>query len=117
MNGKLYRRYAEAWTAISDEQRESILAEVFAEKFRFLAPEFEGSVETLLHDIDGIQKQFPGARFEAEDVSAHHDVALLPWVLVLADETIAARGHDQIRVTPEQKIVSLTTFAPSVSRP
>jgi hypothetical protein len=52
-----------------------------------------------------------------EDVSAHHDVALLTWLLVQADGTVLVKGHDQIRVSPEGKIVNLITFAPSVSKP
>jgi hypothetical protein len=47
----------------------------------------------------------------------HHDVALLTWLLVQADGTVLAKGHDQIRVSPEGKIVDLLTFAPSVSEP
>lgn len=112
---KLYRRYAEAWKAISDEQRTMILAEVLDKDFRFFTPEFQGGLETLLEDIAGIQKKVPGGHFAVEDVSAHHDVALLTWMLVQADGNVLAQGHDQIRVTPEGKIATLITFAPSVS--
>ena len=63
------------------------------------------------------QQKFPGGRFDVADVSAHHDVALLTWVLVQADGTIFARGHDQIRVSREGKIANLITFPPSVSAP
>lgn len=114
---KLYRRYAEAWMAISDDQRTKILAEVLDGDFHFFTPEFKGGRETLLEDIAGIQAKVPGGRFEAEDVSAHHDVALLTWILLEANGNVVARGHDQIRVTPEGRIVSLITFAPSVSNP
>jgi len=41
----------------------------------------------------------------------------LTWVLVYADGKVFARGHDQIRVSPEGKIISLITFAPSVEKP
>ena len=49
-------------------------------------------------------------------MSAHHDVALLTCVLVQADGNVFAKGHDQIRISAEGKIVGLTTFAPSVSQ-
>ena len=113
---KLYGKYAAAWKPISDEQRTKILAEVLDENLQFLTPEFEGGLDTLLEDMAGVQKKVPGGYFEPEDVSAHHDVALLTWVLVQADGNALAKGHDQIRITPEGKIVSLTTFAPSVSK-
>ena len=58
-----------------------------------------------------------GGYFDVEDVSTHHDVALLTWLLVQPDGTVLAKGHDQIRVSPEGKIVELLTFAPSVSEP
>jgi hypothetical protein len=41
----------------------------------------------------------------------------MTWLLVQPDGTILARGHDQIRVTSEGKILNLLTFAPSVSKP
>ncbi|MGI4826904.1 MAG: hypothetical protein ACRYFU_01735 [Janthinobacterium lividum] len=114
---KLYGRYAEAWKPISEEQRTKILGEVLDEEFHFTTPEFEGGLETLLEDIAGIQKKVPGGYFVPEDVSAHKDVALLTWVLVQPDGGVLAKGHDQIRVTPEGKIVDLITFAPSVAKP
>jgi hypothetical protein len=114
---KLYAKYADAWKPISDEQRAKILAEVLEKNFRYLTPEFEGGLDTLLEDMAGIQKKVPGGYFDVEDVSAHHDVALMTWLLVQPDGTILARGHDQIRVTSEGKILNLLTFAPSVSKP
>lgn len=111
---KLYAQYANAWKPNSDEQRRQILADVLDNDFRYLTPEFEGGVDTLLDDMAGIQKKVPGGYFDVEDVSTHHDVALLTWLLVQADGTVLAKGHDQIRISPEGKIVDLLTFAPSV---
>jgi hypothetical protein len=114
---KLYAQYANAWKPNSDEQRTQMLADVLHKDFRYLTPEFEGGLDTLLEDMAGIQKKVPGGYFDVEDVSTHHDVALLTWLLVQADGTVLAKGHDQIRVSPEGKIVNLLTFAPSVSKP
>jgi hypothetical protein len=63
------------------------------------------------------QTKFPGGHFGIGDVSGHHEHALLTWVLVQADGTLLANGHDQIRVSQEGKIVSLITFPPSTSNP
>ena len=112
---QLYGKYAEAWKAISDEQRMKILAEVLVQDIQYFTPDFQGGFETVIEDMVGFQKKLPGARFEVEDVSTHHDVGLLTWVLVQSDGTVLGKGHDQIRVTEEGKIASLTTFAPSVS--
>ena len=71
----------------------------------------------MIADMAAFQAKFPGGHFEIGDVSAHDDVALLTWVLVQGDGRELARGHDQLRVSPQGKIVDLITFAPSVARP
>lgn len=115
---KLYARYVEGWKAILDEQRIRITAEVVAEDVQYSTSRHEsGSRQTVMEDMAAFQDKFPGGHFDVGDVSSHHDVALLSWVLVKADGTVFARGHDQIRVSPEGKIRSLLTFAPSVSKP
>ncbi|MEO8735509.1 MAG: nuclear transport factor 2 family protein [Edaphobacter sp.] len=114
---KLYTQYANAWKPNSDQQRTKMLADVLDKDFHYLTPEFEGGLDTLLEDMAGIQKKVPGGYFDVEDVSTHHDVALLTWKLVQPGGTVLVKGHDQIRVSPEGKIVDLLTFAPSVSEP
>ena len=115
---KIYERYVEGWSAISEEQRERIAAEVIAGDARYSTPQHaSGGRETVIEDMAAFQKSFPGGRFDVGDVSAHHDVALLTWVLVQADGKVFARGHDQIRIAPDGKIASLITFAPSVASP
>jgi len=115
---KLYERYLDSWKAISDEQRTKITAEVVAENVQYSSTRHEsGRRATMIEDMAEFQKKFPEGHFDLGDVSAHHDVALLTWVLVQADGKVCAKGHDQIRVSPEGKIVSLITFAPSVSKP
>ena len=114
----LYRKYVEGWKAISDEQRTEITVAVVAENVQYSTPQHQlGGRNTVIQDMAAFQKRFPGGHFDIGDVSAHHDVALLTWVLVQADGTIVAKGHDQIRVSPEGKIVNLITFAPSVPKP
>jgi hypothetical protein len=101
---KLYAQYANAWKPNSYQQRTRMLADVLG-------------LDILLEDMQGIQNKVPGGYFNVEDVSTHHDVSLLTWLLVQADGTVLAKGHDQIRVSAEGKIVDLLTFAPSVSEP
>jgi hypothetical protein len=114
----VYERYVEGWKAISDEQRVKIAAEVIAADVQYSTPRHEsGGRATMIEDMAAFQVRLPGGHVDIGDVSAHHDVAILTWVLVQADGTVVAKGHDQIRVSPEGKIVSLITFAPPVAKP
>lgn len=114
----LYERYVQAWKPISNEQRLAIANDTIAEDAYYSSPILpSGGRNSLIERMAAFQKQFPGGRFDIGDVSAHHDVALLTWILVQADGTVFAKGHDQIRVSPAGKIVSLITFAPSVPKP
>lgn len=115
---KLYQDYLEGWKTISDEQRAKIAAEVLSENLQYSTARHEsGGRQNATEDMAAFQQKFAGGRFDVGDVSAHHDVALLTWVLVQADGTVLAKGHDQIRVSREGKIVHLITFPPSVSTP
>ncbi len=110
----LYQRYVEGWKAVSDEQRRAVIEEVVSENVRYSTPQHDsGGRQTIVADIEAFQQKFPGGRFEVGDVSAHHDVALLTWVLIDSDGKELARGHDQILVSSNGQIAGLTTFAPS----
>lgn len=110
----LYKRYVDAWKPIPDVQRRAVIEDVVDENVRYFTPQHEsGGRHTIIEDIEAFQQKFPGGRFEVGDVSAHHDTALLTWVLIDADGKELARGHDQILVSPNGQIVGLTTFAPS----
>jgi hypothetical protein len=114
---KQYETYVGAWNAISAEQRLSILSEVFSPDISYFTPEFQGGRDAAIEEMEGFQQKFPGAHFDVEDGSIHHDVALFTWVLVLADGTALAKGHDEIRFSPEGKIAGLITFGPSTPKP
>ena len=114
----IYQTYVETWNPASSEvQRKNILSEVFEENMEYLGPEYVGSTGETLQDIERFHKQFPGAHFEIENVSSHHEVALLKWVLVLPDGKVTVKGHDCIRFSPGGKILSLLTFGPSSRKP
>jgi hypothetical protein len=114
----LYERYLDGWKAISAEERRKIAAEVLADDVQYSTRLHEsGSRQTAIEDMAAFQTKFPGGHFDIGDVSGHHDQALFTWVLVQADSTVFAKGHDQIRVSQEGKIVSLITFPPSTPNP
>ena len=92
--------------------RLAIAAEVITEHARYATPRHaSGDRATIVDDMRAFQAKFPGGHFDIGDVSAHHDVALLTWVLVQADGTEVARGHDQLRVGADGRIAELITFA------
>lgn len=113
----LYETYVEAWKLTSNEEREKVVAQITDDSIQYLTPEFQGGREAILNDMESFQKKFPGGHFAIDDISTHHDVALFTWALVLADGTVPAKGHDQLRISPDGKIASITTFAPSSPKP
>jgi hypothetical protein len=110
---RVYQAYVEAWKPISDAQRKSILSEVFDENVEYLVPEYVGGTSAAIEDMERFQKQYPGAHFDIENVSTHHEVALFKWVLILPGGKVTVKGHDCIRFSPDGKILSLLTFGPA----
>lgn len=113
----IYQKYVSGWRAISDPERAAIAAEVIAADAHYATPRLaSGGRQAIIDAMAAFQDKFPGGHFDIGDVSAHHDVALLTWVLVKADGTEFARGHDQIRVSAG-RIVDVITFAPPTTAP
>lgn len=114
----IYEKYLEGWKPISKEAREKIASEIMVENVDYTTPRHEtGDRNTAIKDMEAFQKRVPGGHFEIRDVSAHHDVALVTWDLIQANGESFAKGHDQLRISKEGKIIGLITFAPSVSKP
>jgi hypothetical protein len=113
----LYETYAEVWKLTSGEERENALAQVIDDSIQYLTQEFVGGREAILKDMESFRQKFPGSYFAVDDMASHHDVALFTWALVLPDGTIPAKGHDHLRISPEGKILSITTFPPSSPKP
>lgn len=115
---QIYEKYLSGWNSAAEEQRVKIATEVVAEDAWYSTPRHAtGGRATIVGDMAAFQKKYPGGHFEVGDVSAHHDSALLTWVMILPDGKVLARGHDAIRVSAEGKIVSVVTFAPSADKP
>ena len=115
---QLYKRYATAFSAISDEERRKILNSTVETTVTYRIPRMEGTGhQIILDDIHEFQTKWPGGRFALHSVSEHHDVALMEWQLILADGTASVRGHDAVRITPEGKLAQIITFAPSTPEP
>lgn len=116
---KLYEQYLSAWNTTSIEQRLKIAAETLSETIEYQTVRHDlctGRAQ-VIEDMATFHEKFPGGHFEIGDVSSHHNVALLTWVLVQADGRVFAQGHDQIAADRNGRISKITTFAPSVKEP
>jgi hypothetical protein len=115
----LYQRYLGAWNSNSIEQRVKIAAELLAENIEYQTVRHDlGSGRSrVVEDMATFHEKFPGGHFEIGDVSSHHDVALVTWVIIQADGKEFARGHDQLTVGGDGKISKLITFGPSAKDP
>jgi hypothetical protein len=84
---KIYEKYIGAWNATSVEQRLKIASEILSDGVEYYTPRHDRSVgqSKIMEDIASFHENFPGGHFEIGDVSAHHDVALLTWVIVQAE--------------------------------
>lgn len=112
---KLYEKYLSAWNTNSLEERSKVANETLSESVEYQTPRHDlctGRAQ-VIEDMATFHQKFPGGHFEIGDVSSHHNVALLTWVLVQADGKVFAQGHDQLTVDRNGQISKLTTFAPS----
>ena len=108
---RVYQRYADGWNARSAEERSEIVSEVLEERLAYVTAQHRSvGREAAIGDMASFQKRFPGGRFEVGAMSAHHDVALFAWIGRAADGRVLIEGHDQIRLSPDGKIVNLITF-------
>jgi hypothetical protein len=116
---KLYEKYISAWNTTSIALRLEIATEVLSENIEYQTVRHDLCTgrSQVIEDMATFHERFPGGHFEIGDVSAHHNVALLTWVIIQADGKEFARGHDQLAVDRDGKISKMTTFAPSAKDP
>lgn len=116
---KLYEKYLSAWNTTSIEERLKIANDVLSETIEYQTARHDLSIgrSLVIEDMATFHERFPGGHFEIGDVSAHHNVALLTWVIIQADGREFARGGDQITVGRNGQIAKIITFAPSVKDP
>jgi hypothetical protein len=115
----LYAKLHTARNSESLDERRRIAAEVLDENIEYQTVRHDTTTgrTLVIEDMATFHERFPGGHFEIGDVSAHHNVALLTWVLIQADGKEFARGGDQITVGDHGKIIKITTFGPSTKTP
>jgi len=116
---KLYERYLGAWNSTTLEERTKIATALLTEDIEYQTVRHalgRGRAQ-VIEDMATFHQRFPGGHFEIGDVSSHHDVALLTWVIIQADGKEFARGHDQLTVDRDGRIRRIITFGPSAKTP
>jgi hypothetical protein len=116
---KIYEKYLSAWNTTSLDQRLKISNEVLSENIEYQTARHDLTIgrSLVIEDMATFHERFPGGHFEIGNVSSHHNVALLTWVIIQADGKEFARGGDQITVDRDGKISKIITFAPSAKDP
>lgn len=116
---KIYEKYISAWNTTVVEERLKIANEILSENIEYQTARHDLSTgrALVIEDMATFHERFPGGHFEIGDVSAHHNVAMLTWVIIQADGKEFARGLDQITVDRSGRISKIITFAPSVKHP
>jgi hypothetical protein len=116
---RLYEKYLGAWNTSSVEERLTIADEVLSANMEYQTARHDLSIgrSVVLEDMAAFQARVPGGHFEIGDVSSHHNVALLTWVMIQADGKEIARGGDQITIGSNGQIAKIITFAPAVKNP
>jgi len=116
---KLYETYVGAWSSSSVEQRRKIAEEILTENIDYHTVRHDWCTgrAQVIEDMATFHERFPGCHFEIGDVSAHHNVAMLTWVIVQPDGKEVARGPDQITVDADGRISKIITFAPPAKHP
>lgn len=115
----LYRSYLSAWNSTSLDERLKIANDLLVEDIAYqtVVHDLGRGRAQVVEDMATFHRKFPGGHFEIGDVSTHHDVALVSWVLIQADGKELARGHDQLTVDRNGRISKIITFGPSVKDP
>lgn len=114
-----YEKYLSAWHSNSIENRLKIAAEILVEnvEYQTVRHDLGTGRERIIEDMATFHENFPGGHFEIGDVSSHHNVALVTWVLIQANGKEFARGHDQLTVDSNGMISKIITFGPSAKTP
>ncbi|MFG2054455.1 nuclear transport factor 2 family protein [Micromonospora sp. NPDC048930] len=112
---KVIDRYLESWNETDPTRRRALIDEVWAEHGRYTDPlaVAEGR-DAIDATIAAVQAQFPGLRFSAGPVDAHHDIARFTWTLGTDDSEPLVVGFDVAVLTEDGRIAAIHGFLDKV---
>lgn len=108
-------RYIDSWNETDPRRRRALIDEVWAEHGRYTDPlaVAEGR-DAIDATIAAVQAQFPGLRFTAGPVDAHHDIARFTWTLGADGGDPLVVGFDVAVLTAEGSIAAIHGFLDEV---
>jgi hypothetical protein len=108
---KVIDRYIESWNETDPAARRALIDEVWAEHGRYTDPlaVAEGR-DAIDATVAAVQAQFPGLRFSAGPVDAHHDIARFTWTLAAVDAEPLVVGFDVAVLTGGGQIAAIHGF-------
>jgi hypothetical protein len=108
----LITRYCDAWGEPDPEQRQQLLAQVWAEQGTYTDPAVHLSGRQALGDYIGkILRRYPGARIvRTSAVDTHHGLLRFTWRLALLDGQTLTEGIDFGELSGEGKLSRIAGF-------
>jgi len=108
---KVIDRYIESWNETDPAARRALIDEAWAEHGRYTDPlavaEGRAAIDAT---IAAVQGQFPGLRFSAGPVDAHHDIARFTWTLAADDAEPLVIGFDVAVLDESGRIAAIHGF-------
>jgi len=88
--------YLQMWNETDAARRADVIRAAWIDTGHYIDPLMEGrGHDGLSAMVDGVQAQFPGARFRrTTGVDQHHALVRFGWELVAADGAVIAGGLD-----------------------
>ncbi len=104
--------YLAAWNSDDPTERRAAITRAWVPDHRFCDPLADvGGYDELDAFIAQVRSHYAGARFElVSGVDTHHAVARWSWTMTLPDGTVAAVGHDVVRLAADDRIAEFIGF-------
>lgn len=101
---ELIDRYCAVWSARDPQERQELLAPIWADGATYTDPSVHAvGAENLLAHIAGIQDANPGVRIlRSSELDVHHDTARFAWTFVMPDGSRLPPGLDVVFLDASQ---------------
>lgn len=114
----LAEQYFAMWNETDADQRDEVIAAIWATDGAFVDPSFDATGHADLSKLVATAQQlFPGYRFSLTgEIDEHHNRLRWTWLLATGDEPAVAGGTDIVTLDADGKIrevVGFHDFAPA----
>ena len=106
-----WEAYTSAWADISSTERKQLVESSTSEDIEYSNPLVKGQGQAgILEIMREFQLQYPGARFELNSTTIHHDQLLSGWTLYAKDGSALMAGHNYARANQTGKLNYMAGF-------